>query len=95
MLCPTEHKNWEINNTNNDPQEQDDEPKIKLKEVIDAINMLKRGKAAGHDQITGEMLKNIGENELQLLNYLFNWVMTEKRLPDDWEIGIILPLFKK
>lgn len=32
---------------------------ILLKEVVEALGMPKRGKTAGHDRITDEMLKNM------------------------------------
>ena len=37
---------------------------IRIEEVIEAMHMLKRGKAAGHDNIIAEMLQNMGENGL-------------------------------
>ena len=57
--------------------------------------MLKRGKAAGHDNITAEMLQNMGENGLEMLTELFNKIWEEERIPKDWEVGIVIPLFKK
>ena len=57
--------------------------------------MLKKGKAAGYDQITGEMLKNLGRNGLILLTDVFNKAMNENTIPKDWEVGVIIPIFKK
>ena len=57
--------------------------------------MLKRGKAAGHDNITGEMLKNLGENGLKILTKLDNKIREEERIPKHWEVGIVISLFKK
>lgn len=71
------------------------EGKINSQEVQNAIDLLKRGKAAGHDGITSEMLKNLGAKSIEKLTLLFNKMYTEKRIPKKWELGIILPLHKK
>ena len=78
-----------------DEEEYSEHDEIKMNEVQDAIRMLKRGKAAGHDEITPEMLKNLGRNGVELLTSLFNKAWKEKRIPKDWELGIILPIHKK
>ncbi|KAK9753256.1 hypothetical protein QE152_g3645 [Popillia japonica] len=48
----------------NDPQDQR-EDEILVEEVAEALGVLKKGKTAGHDQITGEMLKNMGPKGAQ------------------------------
>ena len=67
----------------------------KIDEVTEAIRRLKRGKAAGHDNITAKMLQNLGEKGLELLTKLFNKIWEEEKIPKDWEVGIIIPLYKK
>ena len=67
----------------------------RIEEVIEAIYMLKRGKAAGNDNITAETLQNMGENGLEMLTELFNKIWEEEWVPKDWEVGIVIPLFKK
>jgi hypothetical protein len=44
---------------------------ITLKEVQEAIKSIKNGKAAGHDGITPEMIKRLGENGTQTLLEIF------------------------
>lgn len=68
---------------------------IELQEVKNAIKRLKRGKAAGHDNITGEMLKNMGGKGVQLLTKICNMAWEEGRVPKDWEVGVIVPIYKK
>ena len=67
----------------------------RIKEVIDAIHLLKRGKVVGHDNITAEMLQNMGQNGLEMLTELFNKIWEQERTPKDWEVRIVIPLFKK
>ena len=50
-----------------DIQEQREEIRNKgiiIKEYLEAIHMLKRSKATGHDNIPAEMLQNMRENDL-------------------------------
>ena len=37
----------------------------------------------------------MGENRLEMLTVLFNKIWEEERIPKDWEVGIVIPLFKK
>ena len=68
---------------------------IKVEEVKDSIRLLKRGKTAGHDGITAEMLKNMGRNGVDMLTKLFNRIWQEEKIPEDWELGILMPIHKK
>jgi hypothetical protein len=65
------------------------------KEVSNAIKKLKTGKAAGPDQILGEMLK-CGADILQpLLVKLFNKILSHGLYPKVSAEGIIVPILKK
>ena len=61
-----------------------------MNEVIESIEQMKKGKSAGHDKITPEMLKNVGPRGSQLIKEIFN----TGRVPEEWKIGIILPILK-
>jgi Reverse transcriptase (RNA-dependent DNA polymerase)/Endonuclease-reverse transcriptase len=76
-------------------QEEMEEERITTEEVKDAVKQLKRGKAAGYDSITAEMLQNLGKAGLEFLTELYNKIWREETIPKDWEIGIVIPLFKK
>ena len=81
-----------------DIKEQEEEMRdegIRIEEVVEAIHMLKSGKAAGLDSITAEELQNVGTNGLEMLTELFNKISEEGRIPRNWEVGIAIPLFKK
>lgn len=75
--------------------EQGKEEEIDEIEIREAIKMLKNGKAAGHDQITAEMLKSMGSEGLKILKVICNKAWMEGKVPQDWKIGIIVPLHKK
>ena len=64
-------------------------------EIKEALRKTKSGKAPGHDQITPDMLKNMGEEALDILHRLINLIWNEKEIPAEWEISVLLPLFKK
>lgn len=68
---------------------------ITVEEVMEAMRRLKRGKTAGHDGITTEMVKNLDRNGVELLTQLFNLAWKNERIPRDWELGMILPIHKK
>ena len=55
--------------------------RIRIEGVIEAIHTLKRGKAAGHDNITAKMLQNVEENGFKILTELFNKLWEEERTP--------------
>lgn len=49
--------------------------------------MLKKNKVASHDQLSGEMLKSLGMNEIQVH---WNKVISDNKVPEDSEMNIIL-----
>jgi len=70
-------------------------PLIPLADVAWAVKALKSGKAAGVDEIRPEMLKALGIVGLEWLTRVFNVAWTTGRAPEDWQIGVVIPLFKK
>lgn len=76
-------------------EEEQDSQEISIEELNEAIGWLKSGKTPGHDHITAEMLKSLGDEGLQLLLEICNKAWKQKRVPNDWRVGVILPLHKK
>ena len=74
---------------------QDNEEEITMLDMEEAISKLKMGKAPGQDKITSEMIKNLGPKGRELLLEIYKKVSKEERIPKDWEVGLILPIFKK
>ena len=68
---------------------------ITTKEVELAINRLKFKKATGFDMIPNEIMK-CGKNELLApLTLLFNIILSSAIYPQDWCVGLIIPIHKK
>ena len=55
---------------------------------------MKAGKAGGFDGITGEMLKQGGEDMIELTWVLIREIFEAEYIPSDWSKGLIYPLFK-
>ena len=64
-------------------------------ELVDScIRRLKRGKAAGHDELTVEHLVHAHPVLVVLLSLLFNMIIMHGTVPLDFGKGIIIPLIK-
>ena len=68
---------------------------ISIEEVKVAINNLKNGKAAGPDDVLGEMLKFSIDIVAPFLLTLFNHLFSRGEFPEQWTRAILVPLFKK
>ena len=88
-------KNDPETETNTTTQDYKIEESINEREVKEALRKLKRGRAAGHDAITPEMLKQMSEKGMETLLELLNAVWNQGIIPTDWEVGVILPIYKK
>jgi len=67
---------------------------ISVEETRTALNLMKTGKAAGGSGMTTEMLKALGEEGIRWLTEIFNQTWEEGRMPEDWRVGIIIPVYK-
>ena len=66
---------------------------IGLNEVKDALKM-KKGKAAGPDDIPTEVWKFLGMRAVVFLTVLFNDILQSKKMPDEWRKSTLIPIFK-
>jgi hypothetical protein len=64
-------------------------------EICTIINKLKSNKAAGTDNITGELIKHGGRTLKQKMHKLICNIWNTETLPVQWNEGIICPIFKK
>ena len=69
-------------------------PWIDKEDVRTALKKMKEGNAAGVSGIVAEMLKASGEAGLELFTELFNNIVKEDKVPNDWEMSIIINCFK-
>lgn len=76
------------------PVESDTEPPS-LEEVRESILSLKNNKAPGGDNICAEMLKRGGEALYAEIHKLIARIWIDEVIPEDWNVGIICPLYKK
>ena len=65
---------------------------FELKEVKEAVNKTKNGKAPGLDWLTYEVLKN--KTALEALVKLFNYCLVNNCIPTTWSKGMINPIPK-
>ena len=61
---------------------------------MDALAKMHDGKAAGGSGVVSEMLKCAGEHGSDLITDLFNAIISENKVPEDWDRSIILNLYK-
>ena len=65
------------------------------KEVKDIIDSLGNGKAAGHDGLPNEALKNAPTELLSMLVILYNRVKNQGTVPEEWKKGRLVLIHKK
>lgn len=63
-------------------------------EVKEHISRLKNGKASGCDDIINEYIKHSATHLMPLNLYLFNRILNEGQVPQEWLTGMIIPLYK-
>jgi exonuclease III len=68
---------------------------ITADEIVKLAKKLKNNKAAGIDQIKNEYIKFSMDKMLPIYVYLFNKVLDSGTIPDDWSMGLIVPVYKK
>jgi len=68
---------------------------IRRDEILKALRMMKKGKAAGPTGIVSEMFTAEEDCSVEWLTSLCNLIVAQVRIPDDWKSSsILLPVFK-
>ena len=83
----------ELNMEGSDEDENSEMPTYE--EIEESIKRLKNGRAPGEGNITPEMIKYGRKQLAKTLHELTCAIWKEEKMPEDWETGIICPIFKK
>ena len=67
----------------------------KKEEFIAAIKSLRNHKAPGKDRLNAELFKADALTTANILQPLFNTIWDRRKIPDDWNQGIIIKIPKK
>jgi hypothetical protein len=67
---------------------------ISKDEVLTAVKQLKKGKSAGSDGVSAEMLKEGGEDLIEALWRMCEQCFAREEVPSEWMKGIIVPILK-
>jgi hypothetical protein len=60
-----------------------------------AICNLETNKSPGEDVITAEIIENASRGLKERLHVLICKIWRDEKMPDDWKVGLIAPLFEK
>ena len=66
-----------------------------MKEMDRELNTLNNRKSPGPDQVTNEMLKNLGSKAKQKLLAIYNNSLSSSHVPQVWREAIMIPIHKK
>src|SRR4029077_17641644 len=67
---------------------------ISKAEVRAAVAATKVGKAAGPSGVVSELLKASGDNGITWITNLFNKLLADGKIPDDWKRSWMVPVYK-
>ena len=85
---------WDKENLGNIDPKIGPNPLISTQDVQNALKKMKKGKASGMSGVVTEMLLASGDVGIARMTELFNLVITEKVIPDDWNTSLIINCFK-
>ena len=71
------------------------EPTVLKGEVRQVVKTGPKGKAAGNDGITTKAIHVFGETGIQWLTTIFQKAWVERRVPEDWQKAIVVPIWKR
>ncbi len=66
---------------------------ISSKEIVDAINSIHSGKAPGYSGVPVELFKHASPLCIDLLHLLYNRILTTGVYPEEWMLGVIVPIY--
>ena len=63
-------------------------------EVKNALRRMKKGKAAGPDELPVEVWKCMSKMGIEFLTRLFNRLLMGKQMPEEWRRSVLIPIYK-
>ncbi|GKA30914.1 retrovirus-related pol polyprotein LINE-1 [Tanacetum coccineum] len=63
-------------------------------EVRTALQKMERNKVVGPDQIPIEAWRSLGDEGIFWLTSLFNKIFTSAKMPEEWKLNEVIPIFK-
>ena len=69
--------------------------RIEVEEVWCPMNRMKIGKASGPSGVAIELLKAAGNKCLKSLTNIFNDILFKDKLPEEWMLSSLVPIFKE
>ena len=67
---------------------------VSRKEVEDALKCMKNGRASGPSGVTSELLKYAGSSGIDELLLIFNGILSDGRVPEEWMESLTVAIFK-
>ena len=55
---------------------------------------MKKNKAVGPDELPVEVWKCMGEMGIEFLTKLFNRLLMDERMPEEWRRSVLIPIYK-
>ena len=68
--------------------------KVAHNEIVEAMQRMKSGKAAGPSEVSVEMIVASGEIGVKVMMELCQGVLDDRRMPDEWKTSVMVPIFK-
>ena len=65
-----------------------------VEELKAAVKCIKNNKSCGVDNVLNEFIKHSPDTFIELLTKYFNIILNSGCIPEDWTLGIILPIYK-
>jgi hypothetical protein len=90
----TKNMERKVNEWANDEEHNAEQPEITIDELNRTIKKLKRNKSCGPDNIPNEALLEADNNTREIIRRIFNNILQEQNIPDEWQIGTITRLYK-
>ena len=64
-------------------------------EVMEAMNKMKLGKAAGPSEVNMDMILASGKFGIGVIKKLCQRVLDGKGMPEEWKTSVVIPIFKR